>query len=236
MPAPDVFVWGYFFIWELFCGEGKNDGAVVCVAGTQCGVGESGPVGCVRIVLAFDGDGVVVVVMMAALAKRGTCEPVARIDLNAGRIGVYVECAARAGAVKLGLKDDVARLIVVHGPAVVVALAVYEGREVGFDIAAEWLGRGEIHWRTLNRTQLAGGDKGRIGGQVARCIQAQSVVEYTSGVVAVEIPVCVVGEINHCGGIGGGTDAEGKAVVVGPCVCGFYPELAGIAFVAVGAE
>ena len=94
MPAPVVFVWGYFFVWELFCGEGKDDGAVVCVAGTQRGIGESGPVGSVRIVLAFDGDGIVVAVMMASLAERSAREPVARIDLHTGRIGVYVEYAA----------------------------------------------------------------------------------------------------------------------------------------------
>ena len=59
----------------------------------------------------------------------------------------------------LGVEDsrflNLSRNIAVDDPAIVVAFAVFEGREVLVDVPSESFGCYEVHWCSCNRTAFS---------------------------------------------------------------------------------
>ena len=78
------------------------------------------------------------------------------------------------------------------------------------------------------------GGSSRVGGQIGRCLELQLVVEHAARVVARQVPVCVVGEVDDGGLVGLGFEFEAQFIALGPLVSGRRGQLAGIAHFAVG--
>ena len=95
-------------------------------------------VGSVGEVLALYGYTVVVAVWTSGLAERGAVEPVAGVYLYGRLVSPYLEAAAGDFRTEFSCLFKAGSTI--EYPAVVVALAVFQGREVGLDVAARPMG------------------------------------------------------------------------------------------------
>ena len=114
---------------------------------------------------------------MAVLAFRTTRKPVASIDLNAGLCGVNLHHAACIIMRQLGGKAKFVLLNAVDDPATVVTLSINQVGEVFLDVAANQFGLGEIHRSINHLSHFASRDQFFGGGQEARGVQMQFMVE-----------------------------------------------------------
>ena len=94
--------------------------------------------------------------------------------------------------------------------------------------------RGKVHRCAVNVSELSQRNLTVVGREPAARDELQDVVESRSRAVAVEIEICVVGQIDHCRSVGGCFESEGQAVVVVPAVTGADFHVAWIALFAVG--
>ena len=131
-------------------------------------------------------------------------EPVARVDLHARLCGADAEPPTRFRVVQFGHGRLLVRAPVVDGPAVVVAFAVAQCGEVGANVAAERFGRAEVHRRAGDAGEFARGNQRFVGRQPARGAEPQLVAEHRSGILAREVPVGVVRQVDDRGGVARG--------------------------------
>ena len=143
----------------------KDDTAIFLIGAEQLRR-EIVMVGCVRHALALDSHTVIIMILLATLAHRGSLQPVAGIDLDCGLVGTDLNHAARLLVTEHGSQMQVAVLIAVNNPAVVIALAIVQGGEILLDVIADHLGLGKIHRRALDRRHLSTGDERVIGRQI----------------------------------------------------------------------
>ena len=97
-------------------------------------------------------------------------------------------------------------------------------------------GLGEVHRRTLDRGQAAGGDQRAVDRQVMVGIDHHQLVEDAALGPAAQVPVGVIGEVDGRGLVGGGRVVHLQLVVVIERVDHRGGEVAGVTFVAVGTE
>ena len=95
----------------------------------------------------------------SAFALWTACKPVSCIDLDS-----WLGCIDRkSSSAFLGVEDcrflNLSRNIAVDNPAIVVAFAVLEGREVLVDVPSESFGCYEVHRCSCNRTAFSKGNQ-----------------------------------------------------------------------------
>src|SRR5574344_669108 len=123
-------------------------------------------VGTVRKMLALEGDGIVVVIDSAALSGRAAVQPVSCIYLNTRLGSEYPEYAAACPGTQFCRFLKLSGHIFVNRPAGIIALAVFECREVFLDVAAECLGLEKVHRSSLDRLGVAERNQGAVGRKI----------------------------------------------------------------------
>lgn len=181
----------------LFSGFGDGLGPVAVVQG-------------IRVELGFQSNATALAVDCAALA--GFLQEVSGIELNTGAVGVY-----RHGSAGVGVKEGGAG-VAEDLPVVVVAPLKVQRLIIGIDILTDGLGAAEVHGGSLHASELSCGD---IGGIVQVEEPAGKGQHLTDGsfciLVAGEVEVAVIGEIENCVHITDGIvdDVQAAGVIQG---------------------
>ena len=102
------------------------------------------------------------------------------------------------------------------------------------DVAADRLGRAEIHRRALDAPDLAGGNELAIDGGVEIRLDGKLMVEHLAGAMAGQIPIAVMDEIADRRPIGLGFDLQDEAVLLVEAVDDRGIEIAGKTLLAIG--
>ena len=126
-------------------------------------------------------------------------------------------------------------LPVVHHEAVVIALAIIQGREIGFQVAADGLGLREIHGRTGYGSQFARRNQRLVGRQPALGVELEQMVGHIARVLPFQVEISVVRQIDDGLALAGGQQPQRQTMVVGPAVVGLDVQSAGVTGVTVGA-
>lgn len=190
------------------------------MAGAKDGVRELGLVGGIGKGLGFQAEAGVL------FGKE-----VSGVELKAWLVGSDVEDAPAAGGLEGG---GVAELPVAfaENPAMVVAMAVFQSREIVINPFANQSGRGEIERGPDDRGYFSGRNESGVGGQVGVGLKLELVVENGPGGVTAEIPVDVVDQVDGRGGVAGGGGFEDQFVVFGEPVAHLGGEISRISLVA----
>jgi len=157
--------------------------AAIFVAGEQHRGGEGRVVRSVGEILTLYGHAVVVVVASSGFVGRATGEPVTGVNLHAGLVGRHCETAACIVVGEDGNNLNFAGSVIIHGPAIVVSLAVDKSREFQFYLCSKRFGLGEVHGRTSHRHKHAFGNEGAVGGQIVGCPECEFFAQNGAGVV-----------------------------------------------------
>src|SRR5205807_2915401 len=104
------------------------------------------------------------------------------------------------------------------------------------DSRADRRGQGKVQRRSLDRTNFAGRDQRGIGGRVLVGIQVKLVRQDVSRVVAGEIEIAVVGEVDRRSLVRGSGIIDLQLVLIGKRIRYGDGQVAGVAFLAVWTE
>lgn len=214
--------------------KGKGGSRVHGFSRAQNGAREVGMVGRIGEVLRFQAESRAPAVLDAMPAGEVTVEEVGAIELHARLGGLHLQRAAA-----LGVSDDrrqmqLARLAVEH-PVVVVTAGQLELLVVVVDPRANDLGFAEVERRAGYWSQFAGRNQRRVNGSKPVGGDFDLLVENVALLVAVEIEVGVVGQVDHGRLVGDGRVVEAQRFALEGVAHGGR-QLAGIAHVAVGAD
>ena len=146
--------------------------------------------------------------------RRGAVRPKGNRGGSVRRGNPGTRSPRRRSPRRAGRSSRAASRRAVDGPAVVVAFAVAQCGEVGANVAAERFGRAEVHRRAGDAGEFARGNQRFVGRQPARGAEPQLVAEHRSGILAREVPVGVVRQVDDRGGVARGF--ERLANPVGP--------------------
>lgn len=182
----------------------------------------------IGVELGFQSDAAAFAVFHAALAL--TAEEIARVELNAGQVGVNGHDAAgnRIGHHGAGIAE--------HFKIVVVAALEVQGLVVLANVSANGLGGAEIHGRTLHAAHFSGGDAFRIGhGEYSRGQHQQLIHGGGSVVLPGQIEIAVVGQVENGIVIAHSVVCDVQAAFFIQTVGDINGGAAGISLVAIGA-
>ena len=127
-------------------------------------------------------------------------QPVAGVKLYARRGGVVIHLAAGPHLLDVqGATQVAAVLVAADAQAVVVAAGLLNLRIVGFHTGCDGTQLTEVERRTLDRSDLAGGDVLVVDGQVVGSVGNKEVLAVHAGIMAGKVKVRVVGH-GHVGG------------------------------------
>ena len=118
----------------------------------------------------------------------------------------------------------------------VVAAACVQLAEVGLYVAAYGFGRAEIHRCAGDIVRVAKRYKRLIDRRVSVGINLQSMVQYRAALVAVEVPIGMVGHIDYRCAVGFGAVVDAQAVVAAERVGNLYAHIARETVVSVRAQ
>ena len=178
--------------------------------------------------LTLDGHTFIVVVATSALAGRTTLKPVAGVDLH-GRLGgqnLKLTAALRRVQLSGGLK--LSWLVVIDHEAVVVALAVVQGREVSLYLSTDFLELLEVHRSSGHRISLADRNQSLVGRQIDLGVEFQLVIKDIPVPLAIQIEIGVVGKVHDSCLVGLRRESQFESVVLAPLVVGDNLQIAGI--------
>ena len=227
--------WGLLRL-QGFCGDGEFvfGELVVGFAGVEDGAGEVGVVGGVGGVLGFDGEAEVGGVGDAVFSfDAGEVSAVGEVDDGFG--GEAFEESPGGGVVDFGgFHEGGVVFGAIEEEGVIVAGGL--AGETVLDVASDGFGLGEVERGAGDGGEFAGGDEGGVHGKEAVGVEVCDVVEVFTGLVAAEVEVGVLGEVDGGGFVGGGEELDFEGVVVGEGVDDGDVEVAGEAFGAVGIE
>ena len=174
---------------------------------------------------------------LPALAGQAAIEEIARIELHAGLGRQHLQHAARCRVGKAGEEARRARALAGDHPAMVVAVA--DADLVMGGVAhprADHPGRAEIEGGACDGGEVAGGDRGLVGGEEVLGRDGQHVVHRPGGsAFAREVPVGVVGHVDERRPVGGRPVGDGERAVIVQHVFGHGLQGAREALIAIGA-
>lgn len=144
----------------------------------------------VRIILGLQSNAGILPIVHAALAMR--VQIIAGVELNAGAVGVdrHTPTGDRVMELGTGVAEDL--------PVVVIAALQLKTFIILMQVPGDWLGRPEIHRRSLHAALFAGGNILGVRRGEEPAGQGQHLLHGGIGVlVAAQIEVAVVSEVEH---------------------------------------
>ena len=204
----------------------------VDLTGPADAAGEVVMVHCIGIVLGFEADAVPAAVDSAVLSLLLRQE-VRRINLYTGQIRINLH--GDAGLVAHQFRHLGEPAVGLQAPVMIVAVAQLQRLEIRLDIAAHFLRNPEVHGRTRNRRNLAGGNGGRIRRGVEIGIHPYFVFQNISGIMTIKIEIAVVGVIHHGVRLGNAQVVNLHRVILRQRIGHIHIQRTGISLVAVGA-
>ena len=119
-------------------------------------------------------------------------------------------------------------LVVIDHEAVVVALAVVQGREVSLYLSTDFLELLEVHRSSGHRISLADRNQSLVGRQIDSRIEPQFVVKNIPVPLAIQIEIGMVGKVQHSRLVGLRRECQLQRIVLAPLVVGDNLQIAGI--------
>ena len=183
----------------------------------------------IGIVLRLEAEAGTLPVHHPALAGDGAVEEVPRVKLNAGFGGPDFHLAARFGIKSAGREPELAGVAIQHKIVIVASGVSRHFRDVRADS-----GRlGEVEGRSLHGQDLAGWNQRGVHRSVLGGVEFENLGENV--LLAAEIEIAVIGHIDRGRFVGLGRVFNLQFVAVGQAVDDRDLEVAGEAFVAIGA-
>ena len=147
------------------------------------------PVGAVRVSLAFDRHAGAVGVLSATDARRTPLQEIARIDMcrRLRRQDTHTPTALRI--VQHTRFAQLALLVTVDRPTLVIAVPDAQRLVIGIDIACEGFWLREIHRSPLHVDQLAGRDAVPVVPEEFRRIELQFLLHRTARMLTLEVEI-----------------------------------------------
>ena len=147
--------------------------------------------------LALDRDSLVIEIRSSAFTGRTSGEPVACVDLH-GRLSCQnLQHPAALRGIQLRRGLELARLVTIYHPTIIVAFAILQGREILLDLGSDRLELLEVHRCSRHGIWLSNRNEGLIGRQIDRSVQLKLMSEDVSIAFSVEVELGVVGEVDH---------------------------------------
>ena len=181
-------------------------------------------------------DGVALAIGAAVLADEGAVQEVAGIELDARRGDADFHHPARHGIfhdrggaqrARLAVDDEIVVIAAAIADLLVAAIA---------DAVAHPVRGAEIERGARHRSPLAGGNQGGTDRGEAGGVQRDHIAHHVARVIARQVEIAVVGQVQHRGLAGRGFVLQPQLVVFVQCVGRGDLELAGKAFLAIGAD
>ena len=172
----------------------------------------------IRAVLALNGYSFVVKIGTAAFTHGATRKPVTSVDLDSGLGSQHLQQTAALGGIQLGGGLQLARLVTIYHPAVVISLTILQSGEIILDFGSNLLEFLEIHRGSGDRIRLTKRDQGLVGRKVYGSIEFQLVAENIPIAFSVEVEISMIGKIDDGGLVRPGGQIELESVVISPLV------------------
>ena len=202
----------------LFRPESEYYGLTEDLPRLEDGRGELRFVGAVGEMLAFQGDGAIIVIDAASLADRTSLKPVSGIDLYSRLGSKNLHLAAALLGPEFGCGLYLSGLCTVDDPAVVIALSDLQCLEISLDVASYRLRIDEIHRSAGYRLAVAKRNLCPVGRKILGAVELEHVTEDVSRALPVEIEIYMVGKVDDGRSIALCRKGETEVIVLAPLI------------------